>query len=249
MKLTLSEPRLLKESISIISELVTDARFKIDKDKIELVAMDPANVAMVIFKLLSSAFVEYKVDKPIELGINLSNLNQVLKRAKPTDILTLELDHDRNKLKIQLKGESNKTFHLALLDADNREQKIPDLKFPLKIMTSSRLLDEAIEDVGVVAESVSLIADIEKLSIKSEGNMSEARIEVSAGKDTTIDMLSKEAVAARYSIDYLKKIIKGAKLSDKVSMQFNKDYPLKVEYTLLDKLSFAVILAPRYSND
>src|SRR3989344_759239 len=158
MRLSIAEPKYLKESIAIISELVNEATFKINAQGIELVAMDPANVAMVIFKLLSSAFVEYKVDKPIELGINLSNLNQVLKRTKPTDILTLELDHDRNKLKIQLKGESNKTFHLALLDADNREQKIPDLKFPLKIMTSSRLLDEAIEDVGVVAESVSLIA-------------------------------------------------------------------------------------------
>ena len=61
MKLTLSEPKFLKDSISIISDLVTEATFKITKDAIELVAMDPANVAMVIFKLLSSSFVEYDV--------------------------------------------------------------------------------------------------------------------------------------------------------------------------------------------
>ncbi len=249
MKLTLSEPKLLKESIAVISELVTDARFKIDKDKIELIAMDPANVAMIVFKLLSPAFVEYKVDKPLEIGVNLSSLNQILRRAKPTDVLTLELDNEKNKLKLQLKGETNKTFHLSLLDLDNREQKIPDLKFPLKIITSSLLLNEAIEDVGVVAESVSFMADNEKLAIKSEGTMSEARIEMMKGTGTSIDISSKEPIAARYSIDYLKKIIKGSKLADTVSMQFNKDYPLKVEYNVLDKLSFSVILAPRYSTD
>jgi len=63
MKLTLSEPRLLKESISIISELVTDARFKIDKDKIELVAMDPANVAMAYFSIPNDLFSEFNVEK------------------------------------------------------------------------------------------------------------------------------------------------------------------------------------------
>jgi DNA polymerase III sliding clamp (beta) subunit (PCNA family) len=59
MKLTLAEPKYLKDSISIISELVNEARLKITPDFIEIIAMDPANVAMVVFKLLSSAFVEY----------------------------------------------------------------------------------------------------------------------------------------------------------------------------------------------
>jgi len=41
MKLTLAEPTYLKESISIISDLVTEARFKSDAGCAELVAMDP----------------------------------------------------------------------------------------------------------------------------------------------------------------------------------------------------------------
>ena len=53
MKLTLAEPRYLRESISIISDLVNETRIKITKEGLELVAMDPANVAMVVFKLLS----------------------------------------------------------------------------------------------------------------------------------------------------------------------------------------------------
>ena len=86
MKLTLAEPSYLKESVSIISELVNEARFKVTPEGIELVAMDPANVAMVIFKLLSSAFTEYTVDKELEIAINMNNFKQILRRAKPNDM-------------------------------------------------------------------------------------------------------------------------------------------------------------------
>jgi len=51
MRLTLAESRLLKDSIGIISELVSEVNLKVDKDKIEIVAVDPANVIMIVFKL------------------------------------------------------------------------------------------------------------------------------------------------------------------------------------------------------
>ncbi len=249
MKLVLAEPRFLRESISIISELVNEVNFKVDKEKIELIAMDPANVAMIIFKLLSSAFIEYTVDKPVEFAISLANLKQILRRVKPTDTLVLELDSQKNKLKIQLRGESNRTFHQSLIDVEEKEQKIPDLSFPVKIETSSLILDEAIEDVSIVAESVSLTVSSDKFVIDSESNLSTAKVEILKDEETSITTESSEEVTAKYSIEYLKKIIKGSKLADKVILSFNKDYPLKIEYNVLDKLSFSVILAPRVSND
>ena len=74
MKLVLAEPKYFKESVSIISDLVSEAKFKVNQDGLELVAMDPANVAMVIFKLLSSSFTQYEIKQPEEIAINLNNL-------------------------------------------------------------------------------------------------------------------------------------------------------------------------------
>ena len=176
MKLVLAEPRLLKESISIISDLVNEVTFKLDKDKIEIVAMDPANVAMVMFKLLSSAFVEYDVKESQELAVNLDNLNQVLKRAKPSD--TVIIEQEENRLKITLRGESTRTFKLSLIDIDESEQKIPDLKFDVKIDMPSAVLTEAIEDMDIVAESVAMTAETNKFTIQSEGRFNAAKVEV-----------------------------------------------------------------------
>ncbi|MEK6812685.1 MAG: hypothetical protein AABX86_01065, partial [Nanoarchaeota archaeon] len=129
MKLTLQEPRYLVEPLAVISELVNEIQFKIEKDQIEVVAIDPANAALIVFKLLGSAFAEYSVEKPTVIALSLDNLKAVLKRTKPGDVLKLELDEEKNRLKVQIKGDSTRTFNLALIDIKEKQQKIPDLKF------------------------------------------------------------------------------------------------------------------------
>ena len=248
MRLTLAEPKYLKESITIISDLVNEARFKVSKEAIELVAMDPANVAMVIFKLLASSFTEYDVKKDVEIAINLSNLKQVMRRAKPNDMLTLELDPE-NKLRIQLKGDNLRTFNLPLIDFDEKEQKIPDLKFPVTIKLPSQILNDAVEDVDVVAESVTFVAEPQKFTISAEGDLSQAKIEIKEGENVKIKVDGDEKVKSKYSIEYLKKMISGSKIADDVSIYFNKDYPLKLEYKTIDKVMLSFILAPRVEND
>jgi len=247
MRLTLAEPSYLKESISIISDLVNEARFKVNSNAIELVAMDPANVAMVVFKLLSSCFTEYDVEKDTELTINLANFKQILRRASPKDMLTLELED--NKLKIQLKSSTTRTFSLPIIELEDKEQKVPDLKFPVTIKTSSSIFNEAIADADVVGESVSFIAEPKKFTLLAEGDLNQAKIEIKEDETTKITFSSDDKVRAKYSIEYLKKMISGSKLSDEVTIHFNKDYPLKLEYKSVDKVMLSFILAPRVEND
>ncbi|MCX6710420.1 MAG: proliferating cell nuclear antigen (pcna) [Candidatus Woesearchaeota archaeon] len=246
MKLTLAEPKYLKDSISIISELVNEARINVTKDAIEIVAMDPANVAMVVFKLLSSAFVEYDIGKPVELGINLSNLKQILRRANPNETMTIETEE--NRLKITLEGNTKRIFSIPLIELEEKEQKVPELKFSATIKTSSSTLSSAIEDADIVAESVSFIAEPKRFLISAEGDLSKAMIEIKQSESTIISVQGEKA-RARYSIEYLKKMITASKLCDNVSINFSNDYPLRIEYAEVDKLMIAFILAPRIEND
>jgi len=43
--------------------------------------------------------------------------------------------------------------------------------------------------------------------------------------------------------------MQASKLSDEVSIQFNKDYPLKLEYKEINKVMLSFILAPRVENE
>lgn len=247
MKLTLSESKYLKDSISVISELVNEATFKIKPEGLEMVAMDPANVAMVIFKLLASCFTEYKIDKVTSLSINLNNLKQILRRAKPSDVVSLEVVN--GKLEITLKSDSVRKFSLPLIDIEEKEKKVPTLTFPVSIKTSVSILTDAIEDVGIVAESVAFVATPKKIMIVAEGDLSKAEIEILPDEKTRIDSSVTEEIRAKYSVEYLKKMIAGSKIADEVTIRFNKDYPLKLEFKSVDKALLEFILAPRVDND
>lgn len=247
MKIVLAEPKYFKESITIISDLVSEVKIKATADGLEVVAMDPANVAMVIFKLLSSCFTSYEVPKNEEITVNLNQVRQILRRAKGEDVLTLETEE--NKLKIILKSTTKRSFSVPLLESESREQKVPDLRFPLSVEMDAHLLTEAIEDVSVVAESVTFLGEKEKLSVKAEGELSKAFIEIQPDENTSIQVEGDDKHKAKYSLEYLRKMIAGSKLADKVSLRFTSDYPLQLDYKVLDKLSLSFILAPRVDND
>lgn len=245
MKLVLAETKLIKEPISIISDLVTEAKFKVGKNGIEMIAMDPANVAMVIFRLLSSAFVEYNVKEDTEISINLNNLKQVLRRIKGNDNLTLELSD--NKLKIILSGSTIRTFYLSLIDQQEKDHKEPDLKFKATVTCPSTMLNDAIEDVEIVAESVTFSSEDKKFVVSSSGDTGKVNVDIKAEDNVKIE--SSEKVKSKYSIEYLKKMMAGSKISSNVHIHFSKDYPLKLEYKEIDKIQMVFILAPRIEND
>ena|SRR3989338_59341 len=247
MKLVLADPKYFKESVAIISDLVSEVKFKATVDGLEVVAMDPANVAMVVFKLLSSCFTQYEVSGSEEVTVNLNQVRQILRRAKNDDVLTLETEE--NKFKIILKSATKRAFSVPVLEADAKEQRVPELRFPFSVEMDAQQFADAIEDVSVVAESVTLLGEPEKLSVKAEGELSKAFIEIQPNENTSIRVDGEDKHKAKYSLEYLRKMIAGSKLADRVTLRFTNDYPLQLDYKVVDKLSLSFILAPRVDND
>ncbi len=244
MKVTLTDASAFKNSMNIISNLVTEVQMNFSKESLEIIAMDPANAAMVVFRMFSSAFAEYEVEEKETVAINLSMLKQVLRRLKGGEILSLQTENGR--LKITLKGNTTRSFSLPIIDIDENETKVPDLTFPVSIAMPSNILNEAVEDVDVVGDSVAFIAEPHKFTMYAEGDLSEANITIEEKDDIKIIVEGTETkIRSKYSVEYLKKMIEGSKLSDRAVLHFNKDYPLKLDYNLVDVLSMSFILAPR----
>ncbi|MGC9309551.1 MAG: hypothetical protein ACP5D2_02530, partial [Candidatus Nanoarchaeia archaeon] len=74
----LDKPKLLGDAINIISEVVSEVRLKMLEDGMSITAVDPANVAMVIFKLPKEVFSQYDVNQEV-LGVNLDDLKRILR--------------------------------------------------------------------------------------------------------------------------------------------------------------------------
>ena len=74
-------------------------------------------------------------------------------------------------------------------------------------------------------------------------------MKVDIAEDDSTQIQAEGKVKSKYSIEYLKKMVAGSKLSEKVEIHFNKDYPLRLDYKEVDKVQLSFILAPRVEND
>ncbi len=235
MLLKLDDPKLLSEIIAIISDLVTEVRLKVDKEGMSMVAIDPANVALTSFSLPRAAFSQFEADQET-LGISLENLKAVLKRC--TSSSSLLMRREDNLLHIEIQDKIKRTFTLALIDIEAEEKAIPNLNFAGKVEINSYDLSDAVEDCAIVADSCSFSLADGKFVIEAKG-LNSARSEFSSD-EAVIGGTGK----SRYSLEYLQKFNKAAKLSEKTLISFGDDYPLKIEYKDA-KRALMFILAPR----
>jgi proliferating cell nuclear antigen len=239
MILKLNDPKLLSDSISLISELVSEVKLKITRAGLNIVAVDPANVALVSLKFPASLFAEFQTEEEENLGINLEDLKQVLRRAASNSSLTME--KEGNKLKLSIQNTVKRTFNLALINLEAEEKRIPELEFNSKVEINSDIFSNAIEDAAIISDSCSFAVK-DKFIIEAKGNLHSTKTEFSSDEAK----FSGEG-KSKYSLEYLQKFIKASKFSDKVSLQFSTDYPARLDFRGAAEMTF--ILAPRVEEE
>lgn len=240
MLVKLNNPKIFSDAISIISELVTEVRIKVDKQGLSIVAIDPANVALVAFNIPAVAFSTFEANEET-IGLSLDNLKSVLRRASAGSNLVMQTED--NMLKIEIHDKIKRTFSLALINIETEEKAVPSLEFSSKVEMNSSDFQEAIEDCSVVADSSTFMLKEGKFIIEAKGlnsaknefSSDEVKIEGTDGK-------------SKYSLEYLQKFTKACKIAERMRINFAEDYPLRLEFSN-PLIALVFILAPRVEND
>ena len=245
----MADSGILKDSICTIGELIDEGIFKVNKDGLGLVAADRAMVAVIDFKLPATLFDDFKVDKEQKIAVNMTNLVSVLKRIGPNEKLEMELKD--NRLEITMKNSSVRKFTVPLLDINQEEiPPINQLDFKAKAKIKSDILKSGIEDADIVGDSVVLEATKNSFAMRASGDITSTELMLEKGNESLLDIsITGEPVKSRYPLDYLKKMIKAAKLSSDINIRWSKDYPMRMDFASVDKVSLGFVLAPRVSED
>ena len=236
MLIKLDQPKLLSDIINIISELVTEVRLKFDSEGMSMIAVDPANVALVSFKLPPAVFSQYDVEKEV-IGISLGNLKSVLRRCGAGSNILLKKED--NNLIVEIHDKIKRVFHLALIDIEGEEKSIPNLEFNNIVELASNDFSDAIEDCAIVGDSCNFIVRDGKFIVEALG-LHSARTEFSSDE---AKINAKEG-KSKYSLEYLQKFNKASRITDKVKLHFSDDYPMKLEFKNNNR-ELLFILAPR----
>ena len=235
----------LKELISVLSTLVDEAKFNITEDGINVKAVDPAHVAMVDLDLKNTAFEEYK-DSETELGVDINRLNDVLKLAKPADLITINHDEEKNRLILKVE---NITRRMSLVDTTGMsDPKVPNVPLPVKVVIKTSELGQGIKASESIADHISLSVTPEGFELSSEGETDSVNLKLT--KDLLEKLECKESVKSLFSLDYFSNMIRSVSSSDKITMHLGTDYPVKLEFEIAQGNGHVeYLLAPRIESE
>ena len=240
MVVEIDKPKLLADAIAIISDIVTEVRIKFLEDGMSIVAVDPANIAMIIFKIPKESFSKYEFGREV-LGVNLEDLKRILKRASPSS--KIQFEEEDNQLKISISDKVKRDFVLSLIDVESEDKKEISLEFSGKVTMDCGSFSQVVEDCAILADSCAFIVAENSFIIEGKGSLNSARAQFSS------DEVSIEGKGrSKYSLEYLMKFIKAGKLSEKVTISFSENSPLRLDFAG-EKMGMGFVLAPRFEND
>ncbi len=252
--LKLENSRILKVIVETLASIIDETEFRVTPKEFTISAMDPSRICLLKLSINKDDFDEFECSKESKVGLNLDDLDKILKRSAANDAVTINFDEADQKIKIKMQREGvsrTRTFSLALLDIDIEEIPMDNL---LKIEYSSKwvidtdFLVEAIKDAEIYSEILNILANEGKgLVFSSSGQIGEMEYDISV--DDLIDSQLQGSSSGAYSLTFLKAILKIASITEKLEISLKTDHPLKMDFDLLEGGKLSYFLAPRVEEE
>ncbi|KAG8894134.1 proliferating cell nuclear antigen [Tulasnella sp. 403] len=168
----LDSPVLLKKILDAIKELVSDANFECNDEGLKLQAMDNSHVALVAVNLKEEAFMKYRCDRPMPLGIHFASFSKVVRCAKDDDTISLRAQEDTDILYLTYEAKNSDridNYEMKLMDIDADALGIPDTDYDATVRLSSSEFQRIVRDLMQIGESVRVEVTKEGVRFVAEG--------------------------------------------------------------------------------
>ena len=235
--------------ISAISALVDEANFEISPKGMTLRAMDPSRIAMVDFELPKSAFSAYECDEEGHLGVNLDEMDKIVKRAGAGNSLELALDREKNQLQITLQGRTKRSFKISLIDLGADRPPTLNVDFGINIKITADTLKEIIQDANIISDFIQIDAQPDNVTISARGDTGNLEVTIGKSEEALLEYTVKEPAKSLYALEYLNDMMKAVAASDTVQLEFGKGTPIKLVFAVSSGGHITYFLAPRVEDD
>ncbi|HEC38232.1 MAG TPA: proliferating cell nuclear antigen (pcna) [bacterium] len=252
--LKLENSRILKGIIETLASIIDETEFKVTPKEFTISAMDPSRICLLKLSIKKDDFDEYDCSQDSKVGLNLDDLDKILKRSTSNDAVEISFNEKEQKIKIKMQregGSRTRTFSLALLDIDIEEIPMDNLlkiEYPSKWVMEPDFLVEAIKDAEIYSEILNINANEGKgLIFSSSGQIGE--MEYDLNEEDLIETDLQGSSSGAYSLTFLKAILKIASITEKLEIALKTDHPLKMNFDLLEGGKLNYFLAPRVEEE
>ncbi len=239
------DAKVFREFIEALSKIVEEAKFKISEDGVKVVGMDPAKVALIEIDMPSEAFLEYEVQRDIEMGVNLESLANSIKRGKKGDTVSFAITDDKVLVKLEAQTGAIKRYLTPNFEVTIDVPENPKLEHDVEASVISDTLKRAVKDAEAISDLIVIEAEEGELRFKgyTEGK-SKMEMRLKEGSPALIYLEVRNPATSAYDITHLKNVLNLTKVAAAVDLKFSSDKPLELVFKSAEGSKVRYLLAP-----
>jgi len=246
---------IFKKIISSVLELCKECNFECTPEGMNCQCMDSSHVSLVCVSLKSTGFDHYECAEDFNLGLQLENLNKVLKCAGSKDSLTISA---RSNEEVRLSfenpaGDQASNFDLKLMTIDEEQLGIPETEYKCKVTMPSSEFTRICRDLKEIGESVTISATKNGVQFKCSGDIGNAEMLLkhneAGDSEKSIKIEMEEPIEQQFALRYLQQFSRAGVLANQVVLCFADEVPLQVYFGLDDLGFIKYYLAPKIEDD
>jgi len=230
-----------------LKDILLETNISFQPDGIRIVNMDKSHTILVHLYLAASNFEFYECKKDkIIIGVNMFHLFKLINSIDNDDTLTIYIEnndyYDGIVSYLALKFENGdikqcKTQKLKLIEPEQDELEVPDVKFSSILNMPSTDFQKIIRDLSCISEKLEIKSVGNELIFKCSGQFANAEIRRTES-DGNMEFIQKQdyskVVQGEFSLKNLSYFIKCTNLCSQLEMYLENDLPLVVKYDVPD---------------
>ena len=231
--------------MTALKDILLETNISFQPDGIRIINMDKSHTILVHLYLAASNFEFYECKKEkIIIGVNMFHLFKLINSIDNDDTLTIYIEnndyYDGIVSHLALKFENGdikqcKTQKLKLIEPEQDELEVPDVKFSSIINLPSQDFQKIIRDLSCISDKLEIKSVGNELIFKCQGQFASAEIHRAEADDSMKFILkqdSSKVIQGEFSLKNLGYFIKCTNLCPQIEVYLENDLPLVVKYNV-----------------
>jgi proliferating cell nuclear antigen len=243
--------------MTALKDILLETNMTFQPDGIRIINMDKSHTILVHMFLEAEKFEFYECKKDkIIIGVNMFHLFKLINSIENDDTLIIYIDDNDydngivQNLTLDFEnGHKNqcKTSKLKLLEPEQDELEVPDVKFSTILNLPSSDFQKLIRDFTQISDKIEIKSVGNELTITGQGQWALVVVKRTEG-DETMTFISKQdsskVIQGEFSLKNLGYFIKCTTLCQQIEMYLENDLPLVVKYSVANLGNIRLGLVP-----
>ena len=231
--------------MTALKDILLETNISFQPDGIRIINMDKSHTILVHLYLAASNFEFYECKKEkIIIGVNMFHLFKLINSIDNDDTLTIYIEsndyYDGIVSHLALKFENGdikqcKTQKLKLIEPEQDELEVPNVKFSSIINLPSQDFQKIIRDLSCISDKLEIKSVGNELIFKCQGQFASAEIHRAEADESMKFILiqdSAKIIQGEFSLKNLSYFIKCTNLCPQIEVYLENDLPLVVKYNV-----------------